>query len=298
MKINRRTFIQSAGAVTAAGVLMPVDGLGKAGTMPTIYVVHGDDPVKMLQAGMAKLGGFEKLVKKGGKVTLKPNAAWASRPEQGGNTDPRLVGACVSACKQVGAAKVVCPENTCSLATKSFSQSGIEKAVTAAGGEIYAADDRKHFREVKLPQGRKLKVTDVAVDVMDTDLLINMPVAKSHGTCTITVSMKNWMGSVKNRKRWHMKGVHQCIADVNTFIKADLIIVDASRIMTTNGPQGPGEVIHPKQIIIGTDPVAVDAYAATLFKLKPFDVEHIKIAHDMKLGVGDLERVNVAHILK
>ncbi len=181
-------------------------------------------------------------------------------------------------------------------AVEAGSFSTLVAAVKAAGGEIYNASDREHFREVKLPKGRELKETDVAIDVMHTDLLINMPVAKSHGSCTITVSMKNWMGSVKNRKSWHMKGVHQCIADVNTFIKADLIVVDATRIMTTDGPQGPGNVEHPKQIIIGTDPVAVDAYAATLFKLKPFDVEHIKIAHDMKLGVGDLDRVEVVHI--
>ena len=296
MKIDRRTFIQSATAATAAGVLAPVEGFGGAVKKPTIYVIHGEDAKKMLLAGVGKLGGFDKLVKKGGKVTLKPNAAWASRPEQGGNTSPDLVGACVKACKAAGAKQVVVPENTCSPARKAFSLSGVEAAVKAAGGEMYSAEDRKHFREVKIPNGKELKETDVAIDVMDTDLLINMPVAKSHSGCTITASLKNWMGSVKNRKTWHMKGVHQCVADVNTVIRADLIVVDATRIMTTDGPRGPGNVEHPKQLIVGTDPVAIDAYAATLFKLKPFDVEHIKIAHDMKLGVGDLDQVEVVHI--
>jgi uncharacterized protein (DUF362 family) len=296
MKIDRRRFIKSATAATAAGVLAPVDGLARLKKNPTIYVVHGKDPEKMLLAGIEKLGGFSSLVKKGGKVTVKPNAAWVSRPEQGGNTDPKLVGAFIKACLEAGAAKVVVPENSCSPAEKSFSQSGIESAVKAAGGVMYSASERDHFRAVKLPGGKELKETDVAIDVLDTDLLVNMPVAKSHGSCTITASLKNWMGSVKDRKSWHTKGVHQCIADVNTFIKADLIVVDATRIMTTEGPRGPGNVEHPHQIIIGKDPVAVDAYAATLFKLVPFDVEHIKIAHDMKLGVGDLKSVNIVEI--
>jgi uncharacterized protein (DUF362 family) len=296
MKIDRRAFIQSATAATAAGMLSPGEALAAAGEKPVIYVAHGDDPEKMLLMGIEKLGGFGRLVKKGAKVTLKPNAAWASRPEQGGNTDPRLVGACVKACRAAGAARVVVPENPCSPEDKAFGQSGVEAAVKAAGGEMYAPSERAHFREVKLPKGKALKETDVVVDVLDTDLLINMPVAKSHGSCTITASLKNWMGAVKNRKIWHLKGVHQCIADVNTAIKADLIVVDATRIMTTDGPRGPGKVERPRQIIIGRDPVAVDAYVATLFKLKPFAVEHIKIAHDMGLGVGDLGRVEVVKL--
>jgi uncharacterized protein (DUF362 family) len=149
---------------------------------------------------------------------------------------------------------------------------------------------------VKLKNGKSLTETEVATDVIDTDLLINMPVAKSHGSCKITASMKNWMGSVKQRKTWHLKGIDQCVADINTCIRPHLIIVDATRIMTTEGPQGPGVMAYPKQLIFGKDPVAVDAYAATLFNLKPFDVPHIKIAHDMSIGVGDLKKVHIIHI--
>ncbi len=104
------------------------------------------------------------------------------------------------------------------------------------------------------------------------------------------------MGSVKNRKIWHSSNLHQCIADFSTFIKPSLIIIDATHIMTTRGPRGPGKMAFPNQLVFGTDPVAVDAYSATLFDKQPFDIPYIKIAHEMKIGCGDLTRIHVEHV--
>ena len=106
----------------------------------------------------------------------------------------------------------------------------------------------------------------------------NMPVAKHHSGATLTLSMKNWMGSIANedRRAWHRDGLHQCIADFSTFIRPKLVVIDATRIMLTKGPQGPGDLEHPNEVILSTDPVAADAYAATLFKKAPFDIGHIQ----------------------
>lgn len=295
MRVTRRTFIKAASVVTAGGVPVPIESMA-ATSAPTLYVVHGDDPKRMLAAGIEKYGGWPALVKKGKQVTLKPNVAWASLPEQGGNTDPTLVGEAVSSCRKAGASRVAIPEHSCSPAEKSFQMSGVQAAVNKAGGEIYSLEENKRFKEVLIPKGKILKKARVAVDVLETGLLVNMPVAKSHGSCTITGAMKNWMGSVEERKDWHRQGLHQCVADFSTFLVPDLIIADATRIMTTEGPRGPGRMAYPKQLVFGRDPVAVDAYLATLFNLKPFDIAHIRIAHDMKIGIGDLKRVHVVHL--
>ena len=291
--MRRRTFLKSA-AAAAAGALWARRGWGE--TTPektaTIVVVHGTNLAAMLAAGMAKLGGWASFVKAGGKVTLKPNAAWASTPDQGGNTHPDLVAACIDACRQAGAKDVVLPENPCSPARTSFPMSGIAEAAEKSGGRLYcpAAGD---FREITLPQAKVLKQASVPADVLTTDCLINMPVAKTHGGAMFTVSMKNWMGSVADRGFWHRAGLHQCIADFSTWVKPSLIVVDASRIMTANGPRGPGPIEKTNQIILGRDPVAVDAYAVTLFKAQPFDVPYIRLAHEMGVGCGDLGRVTI-----
>lgn len=292
--IDRRGFLKTAAAAAAAGTLLP--GSALAGGRPEVVVVHGRDVGRMLSKGMAKLGGFGAFVKSGKKATLKVNAAWASRPEQGGNTHPALVSAIVAGCVKAGASEVVLPENTCSPHTQSFKLSGIEKAAADAGGRLYQLDPASDYRQVGLPKAKVLKQAQVAKDVLDTGCLINVPVAKSHGAAVLTVSMKNWMGSVVDRKFWHQGKLHQCIADCSTLIEPHLIVVDATRIMLTNGPRGPGQIAKPGELIFGTDPVAVDAYAATLFDMEPFSVPHIEIAHQMGIGVGDLDKVDIVRL--
>ncbi|MFC1452793.1 DUF362 domain-containing protein [Verrucomicrobiota bacterium] len=296
MQVDRRDFLKAAAAAAAVSPWLARGAVSGAGQGPEVVVVHGKDVGKMVAAGMARVGGWKSLVKPGSKVTLKPNAAWVSRPEQGGNTDPGLVAECVSACKKAGASSVVVPEKTCSNYRKSFEMSGIEAAVTGAGGTMYSPEDGKHFRAVSIPRGKELKTADAVVDVLDTDCLINIPVAKSHSGATLTLSMKNWMGSVKDRGAWHRKGLHQCIADFSTLVKPSLVIVDATRIMLTKGPRGPGEMAYPGELIFGRDPVAVDAYAAGLFKKQPFDIGYIRIAHEMNVGCGDLEKISVIRL--
>jgi uncharacterized protein (DUF362 family) len=292
--IDRRQFIKTAAAAAAAGTLLPAGAL--AGAKPTVVVVHGADVGRMLKKGMAELGGFGAFVKSGKKATIKVNAAWASRPEQAGNTHPDLVGALIRGCKRAGASEVVLPENTCSPHTQSFKLSGIQTAAAEAGGKLYQLEAGSHYRRVSLPRAKVLKQAEVAVDVLDTGCLINAPVAKSHGAAVLTVSMKNWMGSVADRKFWHQGQLHQCIADCSTLIDPHLIVVDATRIMLTNGPRGPGRIAKPGELIFGTDPVAVDAYAATLFDKEPFSVPHIEIAHQMGVGVGDLDKIDLVRL--
>lgn len=294
--ISRRQFITGLAATAMGGVCLPNIVRAASGEASTIYVAHGTDPARMLAAGMERIGGWSALIKPRAKVVLKPNAAWSSLPEQGGNTSPALVENFIRECLRSGAAEVVVPEKSCSPAKDAFERSGVGPAVRRAGGKIYCPEERNQFRRVAIPRGVSLKEADVVRDVLDADCLVNMPVAKTHGGATLTISMKNWMGSVSDRGYWHSHNLHQCIADFSTFIKPSLIVVDALRIMTTKGPQGPGKMAYPNQIVFGTDPVAVDAYTATLFGKQPFDVLYIKIAHDMGVGCGDLKRVRIVHI--
>jgi uncharacterized protein (DUF362 family) len=296
--ISRRQFMTGLAATALGSVCLPRLAWAASGgstPAPTIYVVHGSDPGRMLAAGIAKLGGWGSLVKPRQNVVLKPNAAWASLPEQGGNTSPALVECCIQECLRSGAGAVVVPEKSCSSTKDAFGRSGIEAAVKRAGGRMYAPE-RNQFKHATIPRGVNLKEADVVRDVLEAPCLINMPVAKSHGGATLTLSMKNWMGSVSDRGYWHTHNLHQCIADFSTFIKPSLIIVDALRIMTTNGPQGPGKMAYPNQLVFGTDPVAVDAYAATLFGKQPFDVLYIKLAHEMGVGCGDLKQVQIVNV--
>ena len=295
--IHRREFLKTSAAVAATLALAPHRLFAEsAGAAPRVVAVHGTDLALMLQTGVDALGGWAAFVKTGARVTLKPNVGWASTPEQGANTNPALVEACIRACLAAGAAAVSIPENPCSPAKVSFEMSGIGAAAERAGARLYEPDEDKDFQTVELPQGRNLKQADVVRDVLDTDCLINLPVAKNHGGGKMTAAMKNWMGSVRDRGFWHRNNLHQCIADFSTLVKAHLNIVDATRIMVAKGPRGPGPLEYPNQIVLGTDPVAVDAYTATLFGKNPFDIPYIQLAHEQGIGCGDLAKIDLRHL--
>ena len=292
--IKRRTFLKAGATAAMAAAVVPVQA---AEPVSTVVVVHGEDIPKMIAAGIAKMGGWEKFVKPGAKVALKPNLAWKSTPEQGGNTHPAIVREVVLAAEAAKAKQVLIPENTCQPEKATFPTSGILEALKGTKAKLYRPK-RADYVEVDVPKGKICRKAKVSRDLIEADCLINMPVAKHHGGATLTISMKNWMGAVDNntRRSWHRDGLHQCIADFSTYLKPHLVIVDATRIMLDHGPQGPGKLAHPHEIIFSTDPAAADAYAASLFNKTPEDVPHIKLAGELGVGCIDLAKIKIERV--
>ena len=294
--IKRRTFIKAGAAAVAGAATLP-GAVMAAEPAATVVVVHGTDIAKMVEAGIAKMGGWDKFFKPGGKVALKPNLAWKSTPEQGGNTHPDILRAVVLAAEARKVEKITIPENTCHPEKETFETSGANGALKGTGAKLYRPK-RGDFTAVSVPKGKVCQEAKVSRDLVEADCLVNMPVAKHHGGATLSLSMKNWMGAVDNstRRAWHRNGLHQCIADFSTYLKPTLIVIDATRIMLDHGPQGPGKLAHPNEIIFATDPVAADTYAASLFGKKPDDVPHIKIAAELGVGCADLAKIKVERV--
>ena len=296
-KIKRRTFIKT-GTAAALGATCAVSSAARAeSAAPVVVVVHGNDPAKMVEAGIAKMGGWEQLFKPGAKVAIKPNLAWKSTPEQGGNTHPDILRAVIRAAEARKVKQITIPENTCQPERKTFKTSGALEAIEGTIAKLYRPKPAD-YKAVSVPKGKTCTEAKVSRDLLEADCLVNMPVAKHHGGATLSLSMKNWMGAVDNgtRRRWHRDGLHQCIADFSTFLKPTLIIIDATRIMLDHGPQGPGKLAHPHEIIFATDPVAADTYAATLFGKKPKDVRHIQLAAELGVGCADIEKIKVERV--
>jgi hypothetical protein len=165
----RRDFLKTAAATAAALAFAPRRLFAEAGASAArVVVAHGTDIPRMLAAGIAALGGWGAFVRPGQKATLKPNAGWASTPEQGANTHPQLVEEAIRAIRVAGASEVVLPENPCSPAARSFAMSGIGAAAKNAGGRLYEPDDDKDFVEVAVPGGKTLKQVAVVRDVLET----------------------------------------------------------------------------------------------------------------------------------
>ncbi|MCM8808911.1 MAG: DUF362 domain-containing protein [Candidatus Omnitrophica bacterium] len=258
-----------------------------------IYVGKGSNYEEVTMKVIEKMGGIGKFVKKGQKVVIKPNIAWNRTPEQGANTHPEVVSALVKLCKKVGA-KVIVTENPVNPWNVSFVTSGIKESVEKAGGMIKPPTE---WVNVNI-NGDVLKDAEVLKDVVECDVLIDVPVVKVHGGGVVTIAMKNFMGIVKDRGYFHKTNLHRCIAEITKYIlpKTKLIILDATRIMLTKGPQGPGELKQLDMVIGGTDIVALDAYGTTLLEKSPENVPHIVYGAEMGLGIINLNKVKIRNV--
>ncbi|MGC8976586.1 MAG: DUF362 domain-containing protein [Candidatus Ratteibacteria bacterium] len=239
------------------------------------------------------MGGIGKFVKKGEKVVIKPNIAWNRTPEQGANTHPDVVSAIVKLCKKVGAKEVIIIDNPVNNWNVTYVVSGIKDSVEKAGGILKPPTE---WLRVYIG-GEVLKEAEVLKDVVESDVLIDVPVVKVHGGGVVTIAMKNFMGIVKDRGYFHRTDLHKCIAEITKYIlpKTKLIVLDATRIMLTRGPQGPGELKELNMVIAGTDIVALDAYGSILLGKKPEQVPHIKIGSEMGLGTMNLDKIKIRY---
>lgn len=262
---------------------------------PDLAVVRGGEPGEMVRQAVESLGGIKRFVKKGDNVIIKPNIGPAVRSyEYAATTNPWVVAAMTKLCMEAGAGKVrVMDRPFGGTAESGFANSGIKEQVEKAGGEIEIMS-RFKFVSTDIPQGKDIKKWDIYEDILKADVLINIPIAKQHGSSRLTLGMKNLMGTISNAQQFHFN-LNQRIADLSSRIRPTITIVDAIRILVANGPTG-GDLKDVKKldtIIAGTDIVAVDSYATMLFALKPDDIGYIKIAADMGLGIKDLSSLNI-----
>jgi uncharacterized protein (DUF362 family) len=306
--MKRREFVRkSMGAGFVAGTALSFTGYNKlfgAGLSEKqapydLVAVRGGEPEEMFDRAIEALGGMESYVKQGQSVLVKPNIGWDVIPERGANTNPGLVKRVVEHCFSAGAREVVVFDHTANNWRRSYQNSGIEAAVNAAGGTMRPGNDESLFRDVKIPGGRQLKEGKIHHLVDQADVFINIPVLKHHGGAQLTVSIKNLMGIIWDRRYMHRNDLQQCIADLGTYRKPDLNIVDAYRVMMQNGPRGVSEddIVLMKSLIISPDMVAADAAAARLFGATPAQIGHIRIGHEMGLGSMELENLSIHRIV-
>ncbi|MCX8118996.1 MAG: DUF362 domain-containing protein [Desulfobacterota bacterium] len=264
-----------------------------------LAVISGE-PVAATRKAIEALGGISRFVKKGAKVVLKPNMSFARTPDFGATTHPLVVATVAEACIQAGADKVVVLDHTLHRPELCLDRTGIREACkNLPRTHVLAFQERKFFREVRVPQGKALERVEVIQEVLESDLLINLPVAKSHSATGVSLGIKGLMGLIWDRESFHSRlNINQALADLASVLRPQLTILDASRALLTGGPGGPGEVKRLNLIVAGTDPVAVDSYGVTVAPwygqhFKGRQVEHLLAAHQRGLGRIDPDQLRI-----
>jgi uncharacterized protein (DUF362 family) len=296
--MTRRQFLKA----TSAGVAFGLAGrslVSHAAEEYDLAVISGE-PATATKKALEAVGGISRFIEKGQRVVLKPNMSFARTPDFGATTHPSVVATVAQACIEAGAQQVLVLDHTLQRAELCLERNGIREACkNIAGVHVLALQDRKFFREVKIPQGKVLDRVEIMKEVLDDSVLINIPVAKSHSTTGVSLGMKGLMGLIWDRESFHSQfNINQALADLATVIKPRLTILDATRALVSGGPGGPGEVKKTNLVIAGVDPVAVDSYGVTVVpwygqNFKGRQVEHLLIAHQRGLGKIEVDQLKI-----
>jgi uncharacterized protein (DUF362 family) len=214
--MKRRNFLKD---VALGSLLLKVNPLvfAQAKGQPDLAVIQGESPSQITKEAIAALGGIGRFVSKGDVVMIKPNIGWDRTPEMAACTNPEVIKALVELSHSAGAKKVIVMDNSTNQAKRSYIRSGIEAAAKEAGAEVFLPNPQ-HLKKMTL-HGEWLKEWEVFTDFVEADKIINVPIAKTHSLCRLTLGMKNWLGAVGgNRSQLHQK-LDQAMLDLAVFFK-------------------------------------------------------------------------------
>lgn len=269
-----------------------------------VIVVRGaphTSPQALIEKAFELLGGAERLLPPRASILVKPNVGFYDKDAV---TDPRITAGIVRALKQAGPVRIVVGESSVRGydTEHALRVTDTRSLAEEAGAEVM--DLRKDaVMSVDLPKGRAITSVNVFKTVRNCSYIVDLPRLKRHSATTTTISLKNMMGTLPDSEkgRFHQVDLSQCIADLNSVIRPNLVIIDGTKAMTKRGPTG-GIMVNLNLVIASLDPVAADVVGAEeLFKAEGASdplgsvsrIEHIQKAAELGVGVADRSKIEV-----
>ena len=298
--ITRRKFITTIGVGAVASMSLPAfRSFAKTTSQQVELAVVQGNPTGAVAIALDLIGGIKKYVNPNDMVLIKPNVSFPSPKNWGSTTNPEVVKAVAQLVIEAGASRVIVADNTMRDAMICFERTGLIDALKELEKiKVIPLQRESLFAEVKVPNGNALKSVKTAKLIQRCNVLINLPCAKSHAATDVSFGLKNLMGLIWDREYFHQgTDLHTAIAELSTVIRPQLTILDATRALVTGGPTGPGKIQELNTIIASTDPLAVDAYAASIANwnnrsTNALSIKHL--AHAAKIGVGEIDLDKIA----
>jgi len=265
--------------------------------LPDFVIAKNEtNPAVLTRRAVDAMGGMKRFVSRGDIVVVKPNIGWDRMPIHAANSNPEVVATVVQMAFEAGAKRVVVTDASCNDPNRCFQRSGIWRAAYNLGADVIIPAEHR-FRTMRL-NGDVLDEWPVYTPLVQADKVINVPVAKHHNLAKYTGAMKNWYGSLGGRRNRLHQNIDVSVADLATFMRPTLVVVDATRVLVRNGPQG-GNVDDTREmntVIAAVDQVAADSYGASLIGQKRENVPYLKMGHDRGLGTMFWENLRVREV--
>ena len=252
--------------------------------MSKIYEIFGTDAHAMT-ISLLEAADAASRIPKGASVALKPNLVLSAPAESGATTHPGVVSGCIEYLRGHGVTDI-------SVIESSWVGDRTDRAVRVNGIQAVCAEYGVPFYDLKKDAVRSVKTPlrsmEICQRALDAGFLINLPVLKGHCQTVMTCALKNLKGCLPDRekRRFHSEGLMQPIAALGAALRPGLIIVDS--ICGDLDFEEGGNPVHTNRMLLGADPVQIDAYGCRLMGLPLEDVSYIRLAERWGAGSSKL----------
>lgn len=255
-----------------------------------LSVVQSPDRLAGLRKALDLLGGIERFVKPGERVLIKPNVAFASPPMLGATTHPEMIAALVRLCYDRGGAReVIVTDNPINDPESCFLLSGIGRAATEAGARVVLPRPQS-FGLTTLADARLIRRWPLLYEPFrQVDRVIGVAPVKDHHRSGASMSMKNWYGLLGGQRNIFHQDINTIIAELARLVRPTLVVLDGTQVMMSNGPTGGSmaDLARRDTVIASCDPVAADAYGASLLDMAVSDLPYLAQAAAAGTGRSD-----------
>lgn len=228
---------------------------------------------------------------KGKRVLVKPNLTTNMAAETGVTTHPHLVSAVAEYLVDSGAREVVLGEGSATKVRPAYESLGFLELAESLGMRVVDFWEDEPV-EVQVPSPMAMESFQIARTVLESDLIMNMPVMKIHGgESKVTLCAKNMMGCIAREKAFMHSEFNAKIIDLLKVVRPHLNIVDG--IVGMEVEEINGRPVGANVLVAGVDFVAVDLVCSQLMGFDPGEVEHIDMAGKYGFGCADPARIRL-----
>lgn len=305
--MDRRRFLAAGSAAvmaTIAGIPRTLGECAAPATEGPLVWEAGAVTFETVSSLFEAFGGIQKLLPREigqAIVVLKPNFCLPLPGTTGTTTSSELLDLLCRRLIADGAKRIIITDHTLQKTSDFDNASFLDLARKHPEVKVALANEERMFEPVEVP-GKVLKNTDRLRLLSKADLFINVATAKHHSATQISLGTKNLMGTIWDRKDFHIKmDLNQAIGDLALVVRPTMTIVDASRVLLTGGPTGPGRVIAENRFFASLDMVAADAVVTSRYsfggrEIDPNDVAHLRAAYENGVGEIDLQKIRVTKV--
>ncbi len=253
-----------------------------------IFVIYGNEAFTMTEELLAQREWFKGL-SPNANIVLKPNLVVSKPSSSGATTEPKIIEAIVAHLRKRGFTNL-------SIIESAWLGDDTKSAFRVCG---YEEISRKHdvpIFDLKDDTTDARDGLSICRKALSADLIINVPVLKAHCQTRLTCALKNMKGVIPDceKRRYHQLGIHKPVAQLNSLLPPQLVIVDG--ICGDLTFEEGGTPVEMNRMFIGTDPVLVDSYAATLLGYESSRVAYIALARELGVGSDDLGTLNLTEL--